>query len=83
MCLSPLERVPHHNLRKHMTLVEYFKTEPYGSKKEMAEFIGVSPTWLGLLLNGTRKPSAKLAKKIEKATQGLVKREELRPDLFD
>ena len=66
-----------------MDLKQYFKDEPYGAKKEMALYLGITQTWLGLLLKKTRKPSATLAKKIEKATQGLVTRKELRPDIFD
>ena len=66
-----------------MNLKEYFKDEPYGSKKEMADYLGITPTWLSLLMSGARQPSAVLAKQIEKATQGLVTAKELRPDLFD
>lgn len=66
-----------------MTLTEYFETEPYGAKKEMADYLGITPTWFGLIINGSKVPSAKLARKIEKATQGLVTIEELRPDLFN
>ena len=66
-----------------MNLKEYFKDEPYGAKKEMAEFLGITPTWLGLLLKKKRKPSPALAKRIEQATQGLVTAKELRPDLFN
>lgn len=66
-----------------MTLIEYFKDEPYGAKKEMADYLGITPTWLGLLMHKARKPSAELAKQIERATQGLVPAKELRPDLFD
>lgn len=65
-----------------MDLKEYFKGEPHGSKKEMADYLGITPTWLGLLMRKVRRPSAELAKKIEKATQGLVTAKELRPDLF-
>lgn len=65
-----------------MNLKEYFAEEPFGAKKEMADFLGITPTWLSLLLRGNRKPSPTLAKKIEKATQGLVTAKELRPDLF-
>ena len=57
-------------------------TEPRGSKAEMAQYLGISPTWLGQLLSGVRLASPKLAVAIEKATQGLVTRAELRPDLF-
>lgn len=66
-----------------MNLKQYFKDEPYGAKKEMAEHLGITPTWLGLLLRKACRPSPELAKKIEKATQGLVTKKELRPDLFD
>jgi DNA-binding transcriptional regulator YdaS (Cro superfamily) len=38
---------------------------------------------MSLLIRGHRQPSPYLAKKIEKATQGLVTAKELRPDLFD
>jgi DNA-binding transcriptional regulator YdaS (Cro superfamily) len=65
-----------------MTLNEYFKEEPKGAIVEMAEYLGVTSTWLSLLIHGHRKPSATLAIKIEEATQGLVKREVLRPDIF-
>ena len=66
-----------------MDLKEYFAEEPYGSKKEMAEHLGITPTWLGLLIRKVRKPSPQLAKRIERATQKLVTAKELRPDLFD
>lgn len=66
-----------------MTLEDYFAGEPHGSKKEFADYLGITPTWLSLLLRGARQPSPKLAKDIEKATQGLVTARELRPDLFD
>jgi DNA-binding transcriptional regulator YdaS (Cro superfamily) len=65
-----------------MELKQYFYGEPYGSKKEMADYLGITPTWLGLLIRKARKPSAILAKRIEKTTQGLVTAKELRPDLF-
>ena len=50
-----------------MNLKQYFKDEPYGAKKEMAEYLGITPTWLGLLIRKARRPSPKLAKEIEKA----------------
>ena len=66
-----------------MNLKQYFKDEPYGAKKEMADFLGITPTWLVLLIKKSRRPSPELAKKIQKATQGLVTAKDLRPDLFD
>ena len=65
-----------------MTLTEYFATEPRGAKMEMAEYLGISATWLSLLMSGRKRASPLLAIKIEEATQQLVSREELRPDLF-
>ena len=65
-----------------MTLSEYFDTEPKGAIGEMAAYLEITQTWMSLLINGHRRPSPELAIKIEKATQGLVKRDELRPDLF-
>ena len=65
-----------------MTLTEYFSTEPRGAKSEMAEYLRISPTWLSLIMNGSRKASPELSLRIEQATQGLVKRSELRPDIF-
>lgn len=66
-----------------MNLKQYFKDEPYGAKKEMADHLGITQTWLGLLMRRTKRPSPELAKKIEKATQGLVSAKELRPDIFN
>lgn len=66
-----------------MNLEDYFKDEPYGAKKEFAEFFGITPTWLSLLISRKRRPSAVLAKQIERATHQLVTAKELRPDLFD
>jgi DNA-binding transcriptional regulator YdaS (Cro superfamily) len=65
-----------------MTLQEYFSTEPLGARGEMAEYLGISLTWMSLLIHERRTASAALAVKIEKATQGLVTRKDLRPDLF-
>lgn len=65
-----------------MTLEEYFSTEPPGSIQEMAQFLGITTTWMSLLVNKHRQPSPELSVKIEKATQGLVTRGELRPDIF-
>lgn len=65
-----------------MTLTEYFKTDIRGAKKEMAEHLGITQTWMALLVAKRRQPSPSLAIAIEDATGGLVTRQELRPDLF-
>lgn len=66
-----------------MQLKEYFDSDVRGAKQEMAEYLGITKTWMSLLISGKKRPSAELAKKIELATRRLVKRKELRPDLFD
>lgn len=65
-----------------MTLLEYFAEEPRGAKAEMAEYLKITPTWLSQLMKGERRASAALCMKIEKATGGLVRRKDLRPDLY-
>jgi DNA-binding transcriptional regulator YdaS (Cro superfamily) len=48
----------------------------------MAEAVGVSRTWMALLVAGSQVPSPELAVEIEKYTGGAVTRVELRPDIF-
>ena len=62
-----------------MKLAEYFSTEPLGARGEMAEYLGISLTWMSLLIHERRTASAALAVKIEKATQGLVTRKDSQP----
>lgn len=66
-----------------MDLKTYFSTEPLGARREMADYLGITPSWMSLLIHKRRLCSAYLAKKIEEATQGLVTRKDLRPDLFE
>ena len=65
-----------------MTLKEYFEEEPIGAVNEMAEYLGISSTWLSLIIHSHKKPSRKLAMKIIDATQGLVTIKELFPEFF-
>ena len=65
-----------------MTLEEYFRDKPRGAKIELARKLGVSKTWMSLLVSGREVPSAGLALMIEKFTKGQVTRKSLRPDLF-
>ena len=71
------------NYTDGMKLKDYFAEEPIGAIKEMAEYLGVTQAWMSQIIHERRKCSAALAKRIEEATQGLVKRKELRPDLFE
>ena len=65
-----------------MTLEEYFINKPRGAKIALARKLGVSKTWMSLLVSGRETPSAGLALMIEKFTKGEVTRKTLRPDLF-
>jgi DNA-binding transcriptional regulator YdaS (Cro superfamily) len=71
-----------HVREQQMNLKKYFDDEPRGAKQELAARLGITPTWMGLLISGRRNCSAELAKRIEKATKGKVTRKVLRPDLF-
>jgi DNA-binding transcriptional regulator YdaS (Cro superfamily) len=65
-----------------MTLTEFFADKPRGSKVELARKVGVSKTWMSLVIAGRQPPSPELARDIEVATGGAVKRADLRPDIF-
>jgi DNA-binding transcriptional regulator YdaS (Cro superfamily) len=65
-----------------MTLSEYFNKQGRGAKVEMAKQLGISKTWLSLIISGRSIPSAPLCNMIEVLTKGKVKRKELRPDIF-
>ena len=65
-----------------MQLSDYFNNKAHGARSEMAEALGITRTWLSLLISGRRVPSPLLASSIEKYTKGKVKRKELRPDVF-
>jgi hypothetical protein len=65
-----------------MTLREYFEGRPRGAKIELARVLGISKTWMSLLTSGRTVPSPELAHSIERHTNGQVRREDLRPDVF-
>jgi DNA-binding transcriptional regulator YdaS (Cro superfamily) len=65
-----------------MTLSEFFEAKPRGAKIAMAKKLGVSKTWLSLIISGRQVPSPELSGAIERYTKGMVKRTVLRPDIF-
>lgn len=65
-----------------MTLKEYFEGKRRGAKADFALKIGITRTWLSLIISGRHLPSANLTIEIHRATRGQVSREDLRPDLF-
>jgi DNA-binding transcriptional regulator YdaS (Cro superfamily) len=67
---------------QYMTLQEYFKDKPRGAQSLLAKQLGISKTWLSLILTGKRQPSPRLAMEIERHTLRSVKRVDLLPELF-
>jgi DNA-binding transcriptional regulator YdaS (Cro superfamily) len=65
-----------------MQLRDYFENKPHGSKVIFATSLGITKTWLSLIINGRKLPSASLCATIERMTNKKVKRKDLRPDLF-
>jgi DNA-binding transcriptional regulator YdaS (Cro superfamily) len=65
-----------------MTLQEFFKNQPYGSKAAMAKKLCVSKTWLSLIIGKKALPSPALAVAIAAYTKDKVNRSSLRPDIF-
>jgi DNA-binding transcriptional regulator YdaS (Cro superfamily) len=65
-----------------MQLKEYFENKPHGSKVIFAKSLGITKTWLSLIMSGRKLPSAFLCIEIERLTKKKVKRKELRPDIF-
>lgn len=65
-----------------LVLKNWLKGRPRGAQQALANRIGVSETWLSLLVTGRAKCSPHLANAIHQATNGEVPRESLRPDVF-
>jgi DNA-binding transcriptional regulator YdaS (Cro superfamily) len=63
-----------------MTLEQYFSDKHRGAKADLARDLGITRTWLSLLVSGREVPSATLSIEIERRTG--VSRKVLRPDIF-
>jgi hypothetical protein len=72
------------NLTKEitMTLKEYFSSRQRGCKSEFAKSLGITKTWMSLITSGHRVCSVALAVAIERLSNGDIKREDFRPDIF-
>ena len=66
---------------KHRPLIKRAITIA-GSQKKLAAAIGLSQQGVSYLLNGAPRVTAEIAIKIEKATRGEIRRQQLRPDIF-
>ena len=65
-----------------MTLTEFFEDKPRGAKIAMARKLGLSKTWMSLIISGRALASPELCGAIERLTKGQVTRTVLRPDIF-
>lgn len=63
-------------------LKEWLRSKPRGTQQALANKLGVSETWLSLLVTGRARCSVHLANAIHQATDGEVSRQSLRPDVF-
>jgi DNA-binding transcriptional regulator YdaS (Cro superfamily) len=66
----------------NMTLQEYFSSQARGAKTAMARDLGISKTWLSLIVSGKELPSPALAVAISAYTKSKVSRKTLRADIF-
>lgn len=53
-----------------------------GTQQELADKLGIHPSFVSQMISGHRKVPPTLCRRIEMLTRGLVKRAELRPDIF-
>lgn len=65
-----------------MQLHEYLKDKPRGTTASLAAKLGITKTWMSLIVSQRRKPSPELAVLIEQFTDGAVTRKELLPEIF-
>lgn len=65
-----------------MNLRIYLDALAFGERRKFARLIGVVPAYLSQIRSGIRTPSPQLALLIERATNGAVSRQDLRPDVY-
>ena len=61
----------------------YFESLSSEERKRLADEMGTSVAYLSQIAHSHRQAGPAMAKAIEEATAGAVKRHELRPDIFD
>ncbi|MEB8488352.1 YdaS family helix-turn-helix protein [Acidithiobacillus ferriphilus] len=65
-----------------MNLKAFIVNLTIAEKRALAEHAGTKLIYLHQIAGGFSAPSARLAIRVERATNGVVTREELRPDIF-
>lgn len=66
-----------------MTAAEFYRTSSRTCIAAVCRRAGTTPGYFRLLAYGTRKPSPRLAKKLEKASNKVMTAAELRPDIVE
>lgn len=61
-----------------MTLAEYFKKQPRGAKTQMCRTLGITKSWLSLIISGKKKAGRSLAVVISMYTDDEVTIQDLR-----
>ena len=61
-----------------MTLEEYFEKQPRGAKVEMCRQLGITKSWLSLIISGKKKAGRSLAVVISMYTDDEVTIQDLR-----
>lgn len=70
------------NIGGEMELKNYLSNRPRGFKAEFARKLGISKSFLCQVEKGYSKAPIELAKKIENLTSGVVKKADIRPDVW-
>ena len=55
----------------------------HGSQTELAKALGCSQSYVSMVISGQRRFSYKLALKAEEITNGVIKKTDLRPDIWE
>jgi len=66
-----------------MTLSKYYKSLSRKERAKVAKLAGIGVDYLYQLSTGFRRASPDTAKRLEKATDGKITKEQLRPDIWD
>ena len=65
-----------------MDMKEFLKSIKREEREQLANAVGSSVAYFHQIAGGHRKPSARLCVLLEKHSNGLLKKESLRPDYF-
>lgn len=65
-----------------MHLADYFRLAPENTQTALARRLGVSPGLVSQWVTGRTSVTAERAIEIERATDGAVRKEDLRPDIW-